>query len=160
VDAPSHRYRDGVDVSDLPLESVADLDGVVVRAPHANGRAVDASAFTGIEVRGKAVLINTGWDAHWRTERYFEGSPFLTEHAVEHLASAGVALVGIDSLNIDDPGDGRRPAHSILLRRGVPILEHLCRLGDLPDRGFRFFAVPVKIKGVGTFPVRAFAIAD
>jgi arylformamidase len=158
LDAPSHRYQDGVDVSGLPLTSVADLEGVVVRAPHANSRVVDADAFARLEVRRKAVLIHTGWDTYWRTAQYFEGSPFLTERGAEHLASAGAALVGIDSLNIDDPQDARRPAHSILLRRAIPVLEHLCGLGDLPEEGFRFFAVPVKFKGVGTFPVRAFAI--
>src|SRR5262249_21011625 len=103
----------------------------------------------------------TGWDKHWRTERYSDGShPFLTRAAAEDLAQAGVALVGIDSYNIDDTADGSRPAHSILLARGIPIVEHLCGLGDLPDSGFRFFAVPVKVRNFGTFPVRAFAIVE
>jgi kynurenine formamidase len=66
-------------------------------------------------------------------------------------------LVGIDSYNIDDTADLRRPAHSILLGAEIPIVEHLCGLAQLPTRGFRFTAVPVKIKGMGPFPVRAYA---
>jgi arylformamidase len=54
-------------------------------------------------------------------------------------------------------GDLTRPAHSTLLGRDLPIVEHLTGLGRLPDSGFRFFAVPVKVRGLGTFPVRAFA---
>jgi arylformamidase len=130
----------------------------VVRVPHANGRSIDADAFARLEVRRKAVLIRTGWDAYWQTAQYLVGSPFVTERGAEHLASEGAALVGIDSLNIDNPQDGRPPAHSILLRRAIPVLEHLCGLGDRPDEGLRVFAVPVKFKRVGTFPVRAFAM--
>jgi kynurenine formamidase len=111
-----------------------------------------------MDVRGKAVLLHTGWDAHWRTERYFEGHPFLTAAGAEWLAGQGAALVGVDSLNIDDTADLRRPAHTILLGRDIPVVEHLCGLDRLPDTGFRFFAVPVKVRGLGTFPVRAFAV--
>ena len=158
LDSPFHRYEDGEDLSKLALSSLADLDGVVVKADGAQGRAVGRDAFDGLDVRGKAVLVHTGWDAHWKTERYFEGHPFLTEEAAESLAGGGAALVGIDSYNIDDTADGRRPAHSILLRAGVPIVEHMCGLGRLPREGFKFFAVPVKVRGLGTFPVRAFAV--
>lgn len=154
VDSPFHRYADGADMAALPLERLADLDTVVVRAA---GRAVGVEAFTGREVAGKAVLVHTGWDAHWNTAAYFEGHPFLTAGAAQFLAESGAALVGIDSLNIDDTGDGRRPVHSTLLRAGLPIVEHLCGLGQLPETGCRFFAVPVKVQGLGTFPVRAFA---
>jgi kynurenine formamidase len=112
------------------------------------------------DLRGKAVLFHTGWDANWRTERYFEGHPFLTKDAAEHLAASGATLVGIDSLNIDDTGDLGRPVHSTLLAAGVPIVEHLRGLEQLPDGGFRFFAVPVKVKGMGTFPVRAFGLVE
>ena len=157
LDSPFHRYADGMDLAALPLERLALLDAVVVRAPGSAGRAVEATAFAGLDVRGKAVLVHTGWDRHWRTERYFEGHPFLTEPAARHLADAGVTLVGIDSLNIDDTADGHRPVHTTLLGAGIPIVEHLCGLGQLPDSGFRFSAVAVKVKGCGSFPVRAFA---
>ena len=160
IDAPSHRYEHGKDVADFPLAAVADLEGVVVRATARDGRALDSGVFRGRDVNGKAVLVHTGWDVHWRTERYGTGHPFLTRAAAEHLVAAGAALVGIDSLNIDDASDGARPAHTLLLGAGIPIVEHLCGLGDLPDAGFRFFAVPVKVRGMGSFPVRAFAIAD
>jgi kynurenine formamidase len=111
-------------------------------------------------VKDRAVLVHTGWDAHWRSEQYFEGHPFLTRDAAEFLRDAGARLVGIDSLNIDDTQDLSRPVHSILLRAGVPLVEHMCNLGSVPDSGFRFFAVPVKVKAFGTFPVRAFALID
>jgi arylformamidase len=157
VDSPFHRYPDGKDLSQLDLRSVADLEGIVVRATQGE-RTIEIDLFQNQDLEGKAVLIHTGWDRHWGTEGYFEGHPFLTTEAASNLADCGAALVGIDSLNIDDIADGSRPAHSILLGAGVPIVEHLCNLDQLPDRGFRFFAVPVKIKGFGTFPVRAFAI--
>jgi kynurenine formamidase len=104
--------------------------------------------------------VHTGWDRHWRTDAYFENHPFLTRDAAEHLKSAGAVLVGIDSLNIDDTADGSRPAHTILLEAGIPIVEHMCHLDALPESGFKFFAVPVPVKGTGSFPVRAFAIVE
>ncbi len=158
VDSPFHRYPDGRDLAALRLEALADLPGVVVRAESRADRGIDVAALAALDVRGKAVLIHTGWDAHWRTERYFDGHPFLTAAGAEWLAGHGAALVGIDSLNIDDTGDLTRPAHSLLLGRDIPIVEHLTGLGRLPDSGFRFFAVPVKVRGLGTFPVRAFAV--
>jgi arylformamidase len=157
VDSPFHRFADGKDLSQLPLASLADLDGVVVR-PAGGAARIGYEAFKGLDVRGKAVLAHTGWDRHWRTDQYFEGHPFLTADAAKYLADAGAALVGIDSLNIDDIADGRRPVHSTLLGADIPIVEHLCGLGQLPARGFHFFAVPVKVRQFGTFPVRAFAI--
>ena len=161
LDSPFHRYAGGKDLSELPLRSLADLETVVVRHdPAAGGRAVDRDAFEGFDVAGKAVLVNTGWDAHWRTDRYFEGHPFLTEGAAELLASSGAAVVGIDSLNIDDTEDGRRPVHTILLGAEIPVVEHLRGLDELPNREIRFSAVPVKVKGFGTFPVRAFVTVD
>lgn len=160
LDAPFHRYADGQDLSQLLLQSLANLEGVCLRADQLVKQAIDASFFRGLEVRDKAVLIHTGWDRYWRTEQYFVGHPFLTEDAAEFLASSGAKLVGIDSLNIDDIRDTSRPVHSILLRAGIPIAEHLCNLSALPEEGFRFFAVPVKVKGMGTFPVRAFGIID
>jgi arylformamidase len=157
VDAPFHRYADGKDLAALSLASLANLAGLVVRAP-TDVRALGPELFGAHDLAGKAVLIHTGWDQHWRTERYFAGHPFLTRSAAEHLAAAGVALVGIDSYNVDDIADGARPVHSILLKAEIPIVEHLCHLEELPDTGFVFYAVPVKVKGFGTFPVRAFAV--
>jgi len=157
VDSPFHRYADGKDLSELALESLADLEGVVVRARTRSGRAIGREAFAGVHVRGRAVLVDTGWDKYWRMDAYFENHPHLTAEAAQHLADAGAALVGIDSYNIDDTATGERPVHSILLRRDIPIVEHLCELVSIPDAGFRFHAVPVKVKGFGTFPVRAFA---
>jgi kynurenine formamidase len=160
IDAPFHRYDRGRDVAGYRLESVADLPAVVVRATERKARALDGSRFKDRDVKGKAVLIHTGWDAHWRTDTYSAGQhPFLTRDAAEHLADAGAALVGIDSLNIDDDKDGARPTHTVLLGAGVAIVEHMTNLAALPDAGFRFFAVPPKVKGMGSFPVRAFAIA-
>ena len=159
IDAPFHRYDDGRDVAGYPLEAIADLPGIVIRATDRRNRALDASTFRARQVTGRAVLVHTGWDAHWRTDAYSAGKhPFLTRDAAEHLASSGAALVGIDSLNIDDDKDGTRPAHTILLRAGVAIVEHMTNLGALPDGSFRFFAVPPKVRGMGSFPVRAFAI--
>lgn len=158
VDSPFHRYADGKDLSELELSSLANLEGLVVRIPPSAGRAVGPEAFHGHDVAGKAVLVHTGWDRHWRTDRYFEGHPFLTEDAAAWLAEADARLVGIDSLNIDDTADLRRPVHSTLLGADIPIAEHLTRLDQLPETGFRFFAVPVKVKGFGTFPVRAFGV--
>jgi kynurenine formamidase len=156
VDAPSHRYANGDDLADLPLESLADLDGLVIRCVNAP-RAIDRDAFGDLTLRGRAVLIHTGWDRHWGTPAYGTGNPFLTRTAAEYLVHSGATLVGIDSLNIDDPADGERPAHTLLLAAAIPIVEHLTGLERLPDSGFRFFAVPVRVRGMGSFPVRAFA---
>lgn len=159
LDSPFHRYPEGKDLSDLDLRSLANLEGVVVRCVDAPDRAITRVALENLDVKGKAVLFHTGWDMRWRTENYSDGRhPFVTAEAAEYLAAAGAALVGIDSYNIDDTAGGSRPAHSILLAHDIPIVEHLCGLNELPDSGFRFFAVPVKVKGFGTFPVRAFAI--
>src|SRR2546430_401817 len=156
LDAPFHRHADGADLAQLQLDTLANLDAVVIK--HAGGRAIDVDVFAPHDLRAQAVLVSTGWDAHWNTEQYFSGHPFLTRAAAEHLVNAGARLVGIDSLNIDDTADLTRPAHTILLRAGLPIVEHLCNLAALPARGFKFFAVPVKVKGMGTFPVRAFGL--
>jgi kynurenine formamidase len=159
LDTPFHRYSRGKDLAQLDLYSVANLDGIVVRCR--GEREIDATRFSGLEVTGKAVLIHTGWDQHWRTEEYLSGNhPFLTTDGATYLAKNGAALVGIDSYNVDATTDGSRPAHSILLGHDIPIVEHLCGLGDLPDSGFKFFAVPVKIKRFGTFPVRAFGLVS
>lgn len=159
LDSPFHRYADGKDLSELELERLAHLDCVVVRATERESRAIDSLGIDLDEVRGKALLVQTGWDKHWRTDQYFEGHPFLTGALAERLVAAGVALVGIDSFNIDCTDDGTRPVHSALLGADIAIVEHLCNLGVVPNRGARFYAVPVKVKGMGTFPVRAFARA-
>jgi arylformamidase len=160
LDTPFHRYRDGKDLSQLPLEAVANVEGIVVRWDESKGRSIGKTLFEGRSVRGKAVLVETGWSAHWRTERYFSGHPHLTQEAAEYLVSEGSRLVGIDSFNIDSTDGGTRPVHSTLLRAEIPIVEHLCNLAGLPETGFRFFAVPVKVKSMGSFPVRAFAIVE
>jgi kynurenine formamidase len=159
VDSPFHRFADGLDLAELPLASLADLEGLVVRVQDV-GRAIPAAVFHGLEVQGKAVLIHTGWDRHWRTDQYFEGHPFLTREAAHYLAEAGAAFVGIDTYNIDDTRDGARPAHTILLGNRIPICEHMCGLEQLPEGGFRFHAAPVKVRAFGTFPVRAYAVLD
>ena len=159
IDAPFHRYKAGKDLSQLDTASVANLDGVVFHADAGN-LAIQPDLFKGNDVRGKAVLIHTGWDRHWGTKPYFRDYPYLTRDSAGHLKSAGAALVGIDSLNIDDNTDGMRPAHTILLGSEIPIVEHLCNLGALPATGFKFFAVPAPVKGMGSFPVRAFAIIE
>jgi arylformamidase len=159
VDSPFHRFANGIDLSELPLESLADLEGIVLRANDI-GRAVTAKAFKGINVKGKAVLIHTDWARHWRTDQYFEGHTFLTKDAADFLVEGGAAFVGIDTYNIDDTTDRRRPVHTTLLGNRIPICEHMCALDTLPTQGFRFHAAPVKVKAMGTFPVRAYAVLD
>lgn len=165
LDTPAHRYRDGEDLSQLSLDKMVDRPGVVVRARHRDtpgGRAVDErllkAALADLDPAGRAILIETGHSDHWGTPAYFTDHPYLTDDAVEFLVSAKPALVGIDSLNIDSTHTGRRPAHSWLLAARIPVVEHLTRLGDLPDTGFRFTAAPPAVRGMATFPVRAFAI--
>jgi kynurenine formamidase len=155
VDSPFHRYEGGVDLAGLPLESLADLPVVVVRV---TGRAVTAAELTAYEVKDFAVLLHTGWDRHWRTDAYGVGAPYLSEDGAQHLVRAGARLVGIDSVNIDCTDGGDRPAHSILLAAGIPVLEHLTNLGELPNRGARLHAVPAPVRDFGTFPVRAYAL--
>jgi kynurenine formamidase len=158
LDSPYHRYADGPDLAGLDLATMVGLPAEVVRLAGRSDRGIPASAVAGVGAPGGAVLLHTGWDAHFGTPAYATGAPFLTEEGARVLAEAGVALVGIDSLNIDDTeSGGSRPAHSILLAAGIHVVEHLTRLADLPDRGARFTAAPPAIEGFGTFPVRAFA---
>lgn len=157
IDCPFHRYADGKDLSDMPIERFADLDGVVVRVDHRQTVTIDASFFHDIDVRGRAVLVHTGWNAFWATPAYQTGHPYLTGDAAIYLRDNGAALVGIDSHNIDDTRDPSRPVHTVLLGAEVLICEHLCGLETLPEANFQFSAVPPKFKGVGTFPVRAMA---
>ena len=159
IDAPFHRWADGRDLSQFDLASVANLDGAVFRTVPGT-RAISPDHFQDRDINGKAVLVHTGWDRHWSTDSYFEGHPYLTRESAEYLKSAGAVLVGIDSLNIDDNTDGKRPAHTILLGADIAIVEHMCNLGSLPESGFKFFAVPAPVRGMGSFPVRAFAVIE
>lgn len=159
LDSPWHRFGDGPDLSGLVLESLADLEGVVVRLPEQT-TAVDRLLLAPYDVRGKAVIVHSGWDRHWGRPAYGAGGhPHVTAEGAAWLVEQGAALVGIDSVNIDDTTDGARPAHTALLGAGIPVVEHLTGLGSLPPHGFRFFATPPRVAGMGTFPVRAFAIA-
>jgi kynurenine formamidase len=159
LDAPSHRHRTGDDLAALPIEKVAAVDGLLVDVAGRTGPAIDANAFDGTDVAGRAVLVRTGWDAHWRTEAYGgPDAPFLTSDAAHHLVDNGAVLVGIDAVNIDSGADGERPVHTLLLAHGIPVLEHLTNLGALPHDGFELHAAPVPVRGMGTFPVRAYAV--
>ena len=158
LDTPFHRYEDGADLAAIGLERMADLPAILVRQPWENGLMVDTARFEGLDIEGKAVLVHTGWDRHWGTDAYFDDHPYLTAEAAQVLVNRGAALVGIDSYNIDDTRTRSRPVHSALLRAGILICEHMTNLGALPDEGFTFTAAPPKIEGMGTFPVRAFAL--
>ena len=158
LDSPFHRYEDGADLSELSLASLADVPGIVVRRPWENGLSIGADAFEGREVTGKAVLVHTGWDRNWRTDSYFGEHPYLTADAAGWLADNGAAIIGIDSCNIDNMHARARPVHTLLLGAEIPICEHMTGLSGLPDEGFRFSAVPPKVRGMGTFPVRAYAV--
>lgn len=159
LDSPFHRYEEGKDLSELELKSLAGLDGVKVVIEH-GVTAIGKEVFLDIDIEDKAVLVQTDWSANWNTEQYYEGHPFLTEEAARYLRDNDVVLVGIDSYNIDDVSGSERPVHSILLGEEILIVEHMCNLSKVPNDGFRFYAVPVKVKGFGTFPVRAFAEID
>lgn len=160
LDSPFHRYEDGIDISKLSLERLAEIEATTVNVTGQAERAVRREQLLPYDLRGKAVLIHTSWDRHWGTDGYFDGHPFLTADAATHLVEERAALVGIDSLNIDDTSTGERPVHSALLASDIPICEHLTNLAALPTEGVRFSAVPVKVIGMGTFPVRAYATLE
>ncbi len=164
LDAPFHRFEAGKDLSELTLESLANLDGLVINVGP-DVKKITPAHFSGVDmpgvnIKGKAVLIRTDWSDHWGSDRYFEDHPCLNQAAAEYLRDRGAHLVGIDSHNIDDTRGNSRPVHSTLLGADIPIVEHMTRLGDLPETGFKFYAVPVKVKGMGTFPVRAFGLIE
>jgi len=159
VDAPFHRFADGMDLAQVPLASLAELEAVVVDLPGGR-RVLEVDRLEDVEVRGRAVLLRTGWSRHYGTDRYFDGHPFLSREAAQWLVERGASLVGIDSLNIDDTADLERPAHTLLLGAGIPVAEHLTNLAALPREGFRFSAVPARVRAFGTFPVRAYARLD
>jgi kynurenine formamidase len=159
LDSPYHRYGDGADLAGLDLSTLVDLPAEVFHLTDLTTRGIPVGVFLDRDVRGCAVLLHTGWDRHFGTPEYLRAAPFLEAAAVEYLIAQGVALVGIDSLNIDDTeSGGERPAHTGLLGAGVHVVEHLTRLGDLPARGARFTAAPPAVRDFGTFPVRAFAV--
>ena len=158
VDAPFHRHPGGMDLERLPLERLADLEGTVILAP--GDGPIEPDVFQGLDLQGKAVLVRTDWSSRWGGPDYFRSGPFLPTETCEALVRWDVALVGIDCANVDDMGDPYRPAHTILLAAGIPLVEHLRGLDGLPESGFRFFAVPPAIAGGTSFPVRAFAILD
>ena len=160
VDSPFHRYASGTDLAGLPLERLADLPITVARLTGSARRGVEVTALAALPIQGCAVLLHTGWDVHWGTPRYGDGAPFLTGSAARWLVDSGAVLVGIDSINIDDASDAERPAHSTLLSAGVPVLEHLTGLDQLPATGARLHAAPLRIERFGTFPVRAYAVVS
>jgi kynurenine formamidase len=160
LDSPWHRYAGGPDLSGLELDSLVDLEGLLLRATGSGRRGIEVLDLAPLEVRGKAVLLHTGWDVHFGTPQYADPAPFLSDAGAAWLVEQGAALVGIDSINIDDGADPARPAHSRLLAAGIPIVEHLRGLEELPPSGFRFTAAPPRIQGFGTFPVRAYAVVD
>lgn len=159
LDAPFHRYAAGEDLAGIGLERLAFLNGILIHVP-GGIRAIDVVRLKGASVKGCAVLVRTDWSRHFGSPAYGIGHPYLTADAASFLIDEGAAMVGIDSLNIDDTADLTRPLHTSLLRAGIPIVEHLTNLSALPSTGFRFFATPPRIKGLGSFPVRAFAVVD
>lgn len=157
IDCPFHRYENGKDLSEVELERFVDLDGIMVSVPFTETLEITETHFKNLDIKNKAVLVHTGWDKHWNMDLYFENHPFLSKSAAEYLKENGAVLVGIDSHNIDDTRGNQRPVHTILLAHEILIVEHLSNLQSLPAQGFTFSAVPPKIKGMGTFPVRAHA---
>jgi arylformamidase len=158
LDSPYHRYANGADLAALPLSALADLPAVVIRTLDSQSRAVDVGALAASNVADCAVLLHTGGDRHWGTPEYARDAPYLTEAGANWLVEHRARLVGIDAVNIDDTSSGgHRPAHTVLLAAGIPIVEHLTGLDQLPPTGARFTAVPPRIADFGTFPVRAYA---
>lgn len=161
LDTPAHRWRDGFDLSGLALDSIANVPGILIETAQ---QSIGPGAFENFDIANRAVIFRTGWSRHWAADEYGAPEhPFLTASAAQALIDGGATLVGIDSVNIDDTGpqsNGQRPVHSALLAASVPIVEHLCNLDQLGDLPFRFFAVPPKVRGMATFPVRAFAMVD
>ncbi len=158
VDSPYHRFPDAPDLAGLPLERLAELEFVCADATTRLGRAIGPESFSGLDVTGKAVLIHTGWDERWGTDAYFEPNPFLNADAAQLLADAGAVFVGIDSVNIDDFSDLRRPAHTVLLGAGVVVCEHMTNLGSLTSGHGHLHAVPLAWRGGASLSVRAYVV--
>jgi kynurenine formamidase len=155
IDVPFHRYANGKDLSEIPIDKMAGLEGIIVHIDE-NKKEINEDVFYDLDIEGKAVLIHTGWDQYWNTDQYFENHPYLTEKAAQYLMDKRAALVGIDSVNIDDTSGKDRPVHTTLLGQEILIVEHLCNLKQISTENFLFYAVSPKIKDFGTFPVRAF----
>ncbi len=157
IDCPFHRFENGKDLSEVGLECFTDLDAIVISIPFSETLEITEEHFKIQEIKNRAVLVHTGWDRYWNTEKYYDNHPYLTEGAAKYLRDRNVKLVGIDSHNIDNTSGKTRPVHTTLLGAEILIVEHLCNLYLLPKDGFTFSAIPPKFKGVGTFPVRAMA---
>jgi kynurenine formamidase len=157
LDAPFHRFPDGADLSRIPLAATADLPAVLVRVTGSQLRGIDVGALAALDVAHRAVLLHTGDSARFGTPAYADNGHFLTRAGADWLAEHDAALVGIDALNIDHTADSQRPAHTRLLAAGIPVVEHLTGLEQLPATGARFTAVPLRVENLGTIPVRAFA---
>jgi arylformamidase len=157
LDTPFHRYEHGCDLSQILIEQTADIEAIVVKVPFEENLSIGPEYFHGLALQNKAVLVQTGWDIHWNSDAYFNNNPFLTEEAALYLVSQKVKLVGIDSHNIDDTSGKTRPVHTILLKNEILIVEHLTNMSQIPEnKAITFSATPPKVKGMGTFPVRAF----
>jgi arylformamidase len=157
LDSPYHRYPDGHDLTGFALERTTDLPAVVVRVQDSEKLGIDAATLAPYDVQNKAVLLHTGDDARFGTPAYVQNPHFLTRDGSEWLIRNEAALVGVDAGNIDDMTDGTRPAHTLLLGAGIPIVEHLTGLASVPPTGATFSAAAPRIEGLGTFPVRAYA---
>ena len=161
LDVPFHRFEDGKDFTAITLEQLAHLEGILVKIEDKTVKSIDKHYFEGLDLAGKAVLVYTDWSRFWRTDAYFSNHPYLTEEAAMYLKNQGVQLVGIDSYNIDNTSVYKRPVHTILLGAEILIVEHLTNLAQIPAcTPFYFYATPPKIKGLGSFPVRAFAVLN
>ena len=158
LDSPYHRDPALPDHASLPLASLVDLETVVVDLRGHAGRAIDAAALGSAARAGAAVILWTGMDEHWETDRYWADGPHLTEDAAALLVRSKIALLGVDFLNVDDTSDPRRPVHTALLRAGIPIIENLTNLSALPARGARLHAAALPIEGAASFPIRAYAM--
>ncbi len=157
MDTPFHRYEGGRDLADLELSKLVDIEAITIKANNLPDKGIGVSVFKGYDLSGKAVLVYTGFDKNWGADKYFHDHPFLTKEAAEYIAEQSPVLVGIDTYNIDDVADRSRPAHTILLGKDILIIEHMCNIRELPEKDYTFTAVPQKIRGVGSFPVQAFA---
>lgn len=165
IDLPYHRHEGMAGSWDFPLERLVDLPGVLFdmrkTLPLRDRPLIHRHDLAGLDLRGRAVIFLTGWDAHWGSQSYGAGNhPALSADGAEALRDAGAALFGIDSINADDFADLARSAHTILLKAEIPIVENLTGVEALVGKRFRFTAAPAKVKGLGSFPVRAYATVE